>query len=159
MKPEAKDDDAVAGLQRTHPGLGAWCNAKTHNPSAQEQDGACNPPPTHPKNNRALLRRGPELASPLARSLPATQPPKRRAVPAGPGSRSPSLPASSREMLLPPQPSASPSDESAPAPSPNLILSPVPGGFPGHVRNMKDALLPCCRLESWRRGEDCSGSA
>lgn len=81
-------------------------------------------------------------------------------VPPAPGSRSPSLAASSREMLPPPRPSASPSDESAPAPSPNLIPSPVPGGFPGHVRNMKGALSPLCRVESRRRrGEDCSGSA
>lgn len=35
-KPKAKDDDAAAGLQRPHPGLAAWGNAKTHNPSTHE---------------------------------------------------------------------------------------------------------------------------
>lgn len=53
-----------------------------------------------------------------------------------------------------------PSDESAPAPNPNVILSPGPGGFPGHVHNMKGAYSPHCWVESWRRREeDCSGSA
>lgn len=158
-KPKAKDSDAVADLQCSHLGLGAWGNAKTHNPSSSdEMVPASNLKPTQ-KTTGLCLGEGLNRHCSSHGACLQLRPQNTGLGLPGPGSRSPSLPVSSREML-PPQPSTSPSHESPPAPSPNPIPSAEPGGFPGHVCNMQGALPLHCRLQRWRRrGQDCSSSA